>query len=70
MIVPMVPIIPLYFGISPGFGDACSCSRTLAVSIGSVQISAQQAATAEQPKVLYKGMGVLLPPPVMVTAVL
>ena len=38
------------------------------VSIGNVHDSAQDVATAEQPNVFHIGMLVLLPPPVMVTA--
>lgn len=63
--VPIVPIMPRYFSVSPGFGADCNCRRTLAVSMGKVHASAQHVATAEQPNVFHIGMLVLLPPPVM-----
>ena len=54
--VPMVPTIPRYFGCMPANGACWIWSRTLAVSIGSVAISAVHAAKAEHPNVFQIGI--------------
>lgn len=52
--VIMVPNMPLYLGLTPAAAALCSCRRTLAVSMGMVHASANDAEKALAARLLTK----------------